>query len=165
MHYFCNKFEALKYLITALVISLYLVSCGPKVIYTHKVDIKQPWDYFSPVTFEYEITDTIEAYDLQLSVVHADNFTFENMYVNATTIFPDGKKITRPVSLQLANSNGDWLGTCSGDHCTIQIPISTGAYYKSTGKYSLIFDQYSRKGNLEGIQSLEMEITAHTTEK
>lgn len=151
----------MKYLIVAFVLTVSLISCGPKVIYDHKENVISPWDYDKPITFDYRIEDTIMAYDLQLVVYHSSDFTFENLYINATTIFPDGKKTTYPVSLQLAHPNGEWIGDCSGDKCKIKIEISSGAYYKLAGNYKLVIDQYARKKELNGIYAFEMKIIEH----
>jgi len=147
-----------KYIIGIVTIVI-LASCGPKVVFEKTEIIKNPWDYFSPVTFEYVITDTLVPYDLQLIIGHSSDFTYENLYINATTIFPDDKKTAHPVSLQLTNETGNWLGDCAGDNCKTKIEISPGAYYKKTGKYRLIIEQYSRKSSLEGINNLTLKIT------
>lgn len=141
------------------------MACGPNVIYDQTETIPKPWDYFSPITFEYKITDTLVPYDLQLLVDHTSSFTYENLYINATTIFPDGSKTSLPVSLQLASTSGDWLGDCSGDQCTSVIDISLRAYFKKVGKYSLIIEQYSRNSGLEGINEFTLKITEHQNTK
>ncbi len=142
-----------------------MTSCGPKVIYDQKVEVKNPWQYSSPATFEYEVLDTTISYDLQLDVTHTIDFSFENLYINATTVFPDGKKSTHPVSLQFANESGDWIGNCTGESCNIMIDISSGSFFKTVGKYGLNIEQYSRKDGLEGIKSLTLKITEHQNTK
>lgn len=105
------------------------------------------------------IEDTLKPYDLQLIVGHKSDFSFENLYINATTVFPEGDKTTYPVSLQLTDGSGDWLGQCSGDNCITKIEISPGAYYKKIGKYQIIIEQFSRKSSLEGINDLTLKIS------
>jgi gliding motility-associated lipoprotein GldH len=142
-----------------------MISCGPTVIYDQTETIEKPWDYFSPITFEYNISDTLMPYDLQLIVDHTSSFTYENLYINATTIFPDGNKTSHPVSLQLANASGDWLGDCSGDKCETAIEISSSAYFKKVGKYKLIIEQFSRNSGLEGINKFTLKIIEHQNTK
>ena len=142
-----------------------MMSCGPKVIFSDKQEIADKWTYASPNTFTYEIEDTLKSYDLQLIVDHNKDFKYENLYINASTVFPDGKKITNPVSLQMTNPESEWIGNCSGDQCTLSIDILSGAFYKSIGKYSLIIEQFSRSEILEGIKAIELKIIEHQSQK
>lgn len=135
-----------------------LCSCGPKVYFEHEEEISGPWTYDHPVRFDYTVRDTSIAYDLLLNINHSSTFSTENLYVNVTTIFPDGKQTTSPVSLELASKNGDWEGKCRGDVCQITINLTTASYYKSAGVYALIFEQYARLDSLKGIFSLELQL-------
>lgn len=150
--------KLLKICITAGMLAIILVSCGPKVIFSKTVSIDGPWKYNDSKSFEFEILDTLLPYNLVLEVRHAEDFSFENVYVNITTTFPDATKTTRPLSLQLADNNGYWQGNCSSGTCLTNIPLAEAAYYQKPGKYTLDFEQYSRKEDLEGILSLKIEI-------
>jgi len=133
-------------------------SCGPKTIFEQKEIVPNPWKYGDKISFTYEIQDTSKAYDLVLEMSHKSIFSFENIYLDVTTIFPEGEVITNPVSFQLSSSQSEWIGDCSGENCDISIEMSSKAYYKKAGKYQLIFEQYSRKESLEGINSLVVKI-------
>lgn len=133
-------------------------SCGPNVIFDQKEFISDPWLYNDKKKFDFEITDNTKTYDLILILTYSDVFSYENLYVNATTIFPDGSKTINPVSLQLADKNGGWIGDCSGDNCSIPISMSSSAYFKSNGKYTIILEQHSRKDSLEGISAVELKV-------
>ncbi|MBK9737379.1 MAG: gliding motility lipoprotein GldH [Saprospiraceae bacterium] len=148
----------MKYQILSFIIVFIVTSCGPKVIYSHKVNIPLKWKYNEEICFEYQISNRSSPYDLRLCLVHTAEYDYENMYVNVTTIFPTGKKTTNPVSLQLANSDGTWQGNCSGDLCTVEIEMSTKAFFENIGKYTLCFTQYSRKDSLEGLVSMELKV-------
>lgn len=137
---------------------LSLLACGPKIVYDKKLVLEEKWAYDRPLTFNYEISDTTKAYNLLMTIDHDNNFSYENLYVNATTIFPDAHKLSTPFSLQLSNQNGDWIGKCSGDECQIEIEISSKAYYKLKGNYILTFEQYARKDSLEGIKAISIKI-------
>ncbi len=135
-----------------------MYSCGPKTIYEQKENIPIPWNYGDKITFDYDIQDTTKAYNLILEISHKIDFSYENIYLNVTTIFPGGEVIKNPVSFQLSDSQTEWIGDCNGDNCVVKIDMSSKAYYKKTGKYQLIFEQHSRKENIEGINSLEVKI-------
>jgi gliding motility-associated lipoprotein GldH len=134
------------------------MACGPKVIYENEQPITQPWTYTDQVAFNFEVQDTSIAYDLHLDVEHNENFGYENAYIEVTTIFPNGKKVVSPLSLQLASSEGSWIGNCSGEKCEIDILLATKAFYNQKGKYSIMINQHSRSEKLEGINALKLKI-------
>jgi gliding motility-associated lipoprotein GldH len=138
------------------------ISCGPKIVYEQSRDIKQPWSYGQSLTYDFEITDTTKAYDLSLKVDHRSDFTYENMYVKVTTIFPDGKKVDHPLSLQLASPNGTWIGDCRGDFCSAKIFLASSAYYKHKGRYKINFEQFSRNDTIGGIKQMTLIVSEST---
>jgi gliding motility-associated lipoprotein GldH len=142
-----------------IICALILMSCGPKHIYQNKQEIAQPWSYNQQVIFDFEIIDTASAYDLTLDVIHASDFSYENMYVKVITTFPDGKQVNHPLSLQLAGKDGNWIGNCSGEKCSTPIALSSSAYYRSSGKYRMSFEQYSRKDTIRGIEALQLSVS------
>ena len=138
---------------------LSLWACNNAILYEETRTIPVPWKYADKVSFDYEVNDTTKAYDLLVKISHADNFAYENLYVMITTIFPGGDTTRNPLSLQLAGPDGQWQGSCSGQTCELSIPVSSGAYFKKPGKYSLIFEQFSREEELSGMEALGLTIT------
>ncbi len=151
-----QKFYPLKNIVILVLISTFIISCGPKVIYKHKETLGQAWLYGDSLWFEYEIVDISKPYNLKLNVNHSSSFSYENLYVNVTTVFPDSNKTSSPLSLQFSDSAGNWQGNCDSSNCDLTIEMSTKAYFQSAGKYTIIFDQFSRIESLEGVNSFEM---------
>ncbi|MBK9567815.1 MAG: gliding motility lipoprotein GldH [Saprospiraceae bacterium] len=143
--------------------SLLMISCYQDVIYDQKQDVPTPWKYDNKKDFTYEISDTTIAYDLIISLEHSSGFSFENLYLNTKTIFPDGHATISPVSIQLADDKGDWAGDCDGSKCITDIEMSSDAYFKIPGTYTLSFEQFSRNENLEGIHSIRIKVVKSKT--
>lgn len=137
---------------------MFLAGCGPNLIYKEKKVPSSPWAYGEKICFEFEIVNNAIPYDLLLHMIHTPDFGYENVYVLVTTTFPDQTKINHPVSLQMAKSNGDWEGDCSGSTCALSHSLSLKSYYKLPGKYNICFEQFSRIDKLLGIKSLELEV-------
>jgi gliding motility-associated lipoprotein GldH len=154
----------LKYFYFLLVVVL-LSSCGPKVIYENQIDVPEKWAYKDSLTYSFEVSDTLKPYDITLDISHNTTFGYENLYIYAVTVFPEGRRSANPVSLQLANSSGDWIGKCSGDHCQTKIQIASASYFKTMGKYKIIICQHSRQDLLEGIRSVGLKISESETPK
>ncbi len=146
----------MRYIIFFSLLSLW--ACNDSNLYEDTKTIPAHWKYADKIAFDYEVKDTTKAYDLLLKISHADNFAYENLYVMITTIFPGGDTTRNPLSLQIAGPDGQWQGSCSGQTCELSIPVSSGAYFKKPGKYSLIFEQYSREEALSGMETLGLTI-------
>ena len=138
---------------------LFFTACGPEVIYEEEVDFPENgWSYSDSTTFSYILDDVSQAYDLILDVEHGVDFAYQNFYVNLHTTFPNGKRQSEQLSLQLAGNFGIWLGDCSGDLCTLSIPFLQNIRYTLPGEYSLTVEQNSRDEPLAEIQGIGLRV-------
>lgn len=135
------------------------------MIYDHHIDTPKKWAYKDSLLYEFEVFDTLKPYDISLDISHETTFGYENLYIYAVTVFPEGKRSSNPVSLQLANNTGEWVGTCGSETCQMNINIAAESYFKTTGKYKIIISQHSRKDLLEGIESIGVRISESETKK
>lgn len=136
-----------------------LSSCNRDVIYEESLKVPgEAWDYQDTLSFNFEIPDTAKMYSMDLQVTHAGDYSFQNLYVQFHTVFPSGKSETRLVSLELAAQSGIWNGECSGNECTVEIPLQSKAVFQEAGKYTLSVEQYMRKNPLPGIQQMTLKI-------
>ena len=138
---------------------LLLSACGPAVVYDEEVALPGQWTYADSAVFAYEIADTSLRYDLQLSLKHTDAFPTQNLYARFVTAYPNGLRESQPVSLELADKYGRWLGDCGGERCTLTVPIQRGAQYPEPGRYGLILHQYGRTEALNGVEGVGLSVT------
>lgn len=156
---FALKYRTLKYVYFFIFFAfVVLTSCDDNVIYDQNQNINAPWKYGQKVDFDYSISDTTTSYDLTIIIEHSPSFKYENLYLNTTTVFPDGKITTYPVTFQLTDEKGDWSGSCGGNHCHAELQMAAGAYYKTPGAYKISFEQYSREEAINGIQAIRIKI-------
>jgi gliding motility-associated lipoprotein GldH len=135
-----------------------LSSCGPKVIYESGVTFPdQIWTYQDSIAFTFTPEKAETAYDLVLSVNHAIDFTWENVYIEIHTINEADQRTVQPLSINLSNGFGQWKGECGGDNCEIDILLATRRY-KNLFEQRLVFYQHSREEALEGINQLSFKI-------
>jgi gliding motility-associated lipoprotein GldH len=142
-----------------------LSACGPDYAYEQTLEIPESgWSYQDSLSATFEIPDTSTIYNLHLLVEHTTYFPFQNFYVEVSTQFPSGERLTEQVSLELAAQGGIWLGDCRGEVCTLDIPIQEGAYFNQAGTYQLSIHQYSRRDPLPEIKAIRFALEA-TDEK
>jgi len=154
----------LKYFYFLLSIVVF-ASCGPKVIYEHHIEVPQKWAYKDSLFYEFEVSDTLKPYDISLDITHEATFGYENLYIYTVTVFPEGKRSSNPVSLQLADTTGDWIGKCDDQECQTHINIAVASYFKTMGTYKIIICQHSRQDLLEGIGTIGVKISESETKQ
>lgn len=136
-----------------------LAGCGPVVVYEEQFDVAEDgWAYSDSLTYDLEVTDTIQPYDLVLSLAHSDAFSYENLYAMISTTFPDGRYTTQQLSLQLTDAADVWLGKCKDEYCVVDIPIAEHRRFKVPGKYTITIAQHGRQQRLAGIKSLTLRL-------
>lgn len=114
--------------------------------------------YSDSLQFEAEITDTSKVYDIELEVEHTPEYGFQNVYVRIHTEFPNGKRLSQPLSLELAGKAGNWLGKCGRTKCRLMVPIQQSAYFNELGMHRFIVEQYMRMDALPGITGIGLHI-------
>ncbi len=154
-----NKISMLKKLLFLLPICLLLTSCSDDFIFekTMKTDDGN-WSYEDVLQFDFTIADTSKKYDLLLEVEHAGDYGYQNLYVQFHTKFPSGEKKTQLVSLELASKSGIWNGQCSGNTCTVEIPLQTNTVFEETGEHSISVEQYMRENPLPSVAGMTLKI-------
>ena len=142
-----------------LLVSLFLFSCGSDYILNEKKEIpNQQWTYSDSLSFTMEVIDTAKKYNFYLDIEHLTEYSFQNVYIRLHSIFPDGKRVTEQISLELMNKNGRWKGDCNSEECNFRMPINEGAFFGQKGKHTFVIEQFMRKNPLEGIQSVALRI-------
>ena len=138
---------------------LLFTACSHEFTFEKTIDIPgASWGYENKLPFEFEVTDTTKAYQILLAVTHAGDFGLQNCYVQITTKFPTGEEIKQPVSLELAGQSGIWNGECSGNTCTVEIPLQGKAKFKQPGKHSITIEQFMRVNPLVGIKAISLKV-------
>ena len=116
------------------------------------------WDYSDAKIFTAEIKDTVQHYNIYISIRHQFNFEWRDIWVKIETTFPDGKQYEKRINLSLSKPDGKWFGDVLGDNCDIQIPIQMNAYFPELGKYTFKLSQDMRVNPLGYIKTVGMRI-------
>jgi gliding motility-associated lipoprotein GldH len=145
------------YVLFALVFSL--AACGPDYHFEEEKNIpNEQWTYRDTLDFKFSITDTTALYNLEVEFAYADSFPNQNVYVKFHTRFPDGKRLSKPLSFDFFDAEGKPAGKCSGSSCQAQIPIQQNAFFEKAGEYTITLEQFGRRNPLPGIKSVGLSI-------
>jgi gliding motility-associated lipoprotein GldH len=141
-------------LILIAVLSLSMSSCNSDIILDEKYAIPEyGWAYSEQAAFEFEIEDTTALYRMAVDIDHSTEFPFQNIYLRIHSVFPNDTTNVILHSVELQEPNGQWIGGCSGEDCSVRVILSENMYFNQTGKHKISFEQYTRRDSLKGIEN------------
>jgi gliding motility-associated lipoprotein GldH len=146
-------------LFLVIVLSCLFSACGPNYFYQSSKDIPDGiWRYKDTLDFPFTIEDTAALYRIYVDFSHSDTFPNQNLYMKISTLFPDGKRVSKPYSFDFFNAQGASNGSCSGRRCSLQAVLQENAVFRQPGKYVLTFEQFMRKDAVPGIRSVGLTL-------
>ena len=136
------------------------MSCAKeKTIFEKKYDISQhQWLYKDTLNFNFDITDTLALYDIQLTVRHDNTYPFQNLYTHISTQFPNAMRLQQTLNLDLADNTGKQIGEISGAHTTFKTDIQENAFFNALGKHTITLEQFTRRDTLDGIEQIGLSL-------
>lgn len=143
-----------------------LASCDTNAIIDQNTDLgNKQWSYDQKPSFEANITDTSQQYNMYINVRHTDDYPYSNMWVVVRTTLPNQPTQTQRVELPLADKQGKWYGTGMGDVITQQVMIQPNAVFRAAGKCRFELEQDMRLNPLPNVLSVGMRIERATNQK
>ncbi len=139
---------------------LFLVAaCDEESIYTSSLEIPNgKWDHENLLTYEVEVEDTSERFDLVLDVLHSTAYEYQNLYVNINTTYPDGNSRQQRLSVDMAAPTGQWYGNCNRSQCKLRVVLQENAFFNQHGRHQFQVEQYMREDPLVGIYSITFSL-------
>ena len=138
---------------------LALAACGPNYLFEENKDIpKGQWAYSDTLDFKFNVQDTAALYNLFVNFTYADSFPNQNIYVKFYTRFPDGKRLSKPLSFDFFDPSGNPTGKCSSTECQTQVAIQRNAFFEKAGEYTITLEQFGRRDPLSGIKTVGFSV-------
>lgn len=143
-----------------LVTTLVLFSCRPGSIYNESEQIPgQEWKADNTISFSAPVSDTLNAYDINLVVRSTSSYPYRNLFLFVETRSPDGYRIKDTVEYFLADEKGNWYGSGLGDINDLSVPFKTNVLFPDTGKYIFNIRHGMREEDLSGVSDIGIQIT------
>lgn len=139
--------------ILSIAVLLLMSACNSDVILEEDYKIPEyGWTFEEQASFEFEIEDTTALYRMAVDIDHSTEFPFQNIYLRIHSVFPNDTTNIIQHSVELQEANGQWIGGCSGEDCSVRVILSENMYFNQTGKHKISFEQYTRRDSLKGIE-------------
>lgn len=111
---------------------------------------KRQWFYRNHVSTQFEIKDHNKAYNIYFKLRHTADYRYANIFILAH--FVAGKQtVTKRYEYKLAENDGKWLGSGSGNIFNYTLPMLTNHRFAHNGKYTINVEQNMRDNPLNEI--------------
>ena len=111
-----------------------------------------------PLVFDVPVSDTVNKYNIFITVRNTSNYSFNNLYLFIDINSP--MKITERDTMEciLADADGKWLGNGLGDLWDNKILFKRNVKFQKTGIYEFILNQAMRVDSLPMITDAGLSI-------
>jgi gliding motility-associated lipoprotein GldH len=143
-----------------VLLAVFAASCKSKALYeVEKPVVATGWAYLDTLDFAFDITDTSKRYQMELSVIWADSFKHQNLYLKLGTIFAGGDKYKQVVrSYDLYDTDGKPIGTKSSGKYTTPFVLQETTQFKTAGTYHFTVAQNTRDSILMGVAGIKLKV-------
>lgn len=144
-----NKFF---FLILISIVGICSSGCNTNTV--ADIDVAMPqrnWSYVNKLKVGVDVKDALQRYNIYFKLRHTTDYRYANIFVLFRLKGPDGKTVTRRMEYRLAQVDGQWLGSGSGNLYTYELPLLTNFNFPVAGKYELEVEQNMRDNPLKEI--------------
>jgi len=146
----------------ALVAVFIMGLCGCDTANIVDYNVEMPahiWGYDRKVKAVIDVADPAQAYNIYFRVRNTGNYRYSNIFVLLNISGGGMKKQTRRFQYKLAEVDGQWTGSGSGNLFTTVAPMLTGYKFPNKGKYLLEIEQNMRDNPLHEITDAGIKIS------
>lgn len=115
------------------------------------------WSYVNRVKFDVTITDETVPYNLYLNLRVGGGYRYSNIYLLFSQKHLNKTAKTR-CQFQLANPDGEWLGSGSGNLYSYQLPLRRQYKFPAKGVYHFEVEQNMRDNPLHEVSDVGLRV-------
>lgn len=146
--------------LAGILLAVTSASCNRGTYYSDTVKMQDgQWSMYDPAGFACQFDDTVQVYDINLSVRTSTAYPYRNLFLFVRTTFPSGLVTADTVQAMLTDEKGKWLGKGAGDIRELIIPYKSDVYFPEKGEYHFSVVQGMRDTILRGVYDLGFRIT------
>lgn len=139
-----------------LIFVVFFSSCDDKRFYDEYVNLEGKWNKENKLKFSFEQKDTINLYNMFITVRNNNDYPFSNLFVITKLTQPDHKIKVDTLEYLMANPDGTLLGEGVTDTKHSKLWYKENFKFSKAGKYTLSIEQANREtGKIQGVQDLE----------
>ena len=139
---------------------LFLISCHQnEIFFEYKSLPKSGWNKDSLLTFNFNVSDTVPAYDVFIQVRHYGDYPYQNLW-----LFLENKNVSKniikrdTIEFFLADEFGKWLGSGVGPIKEMPVYYRQQIHFPDSGMYQIKIGQGMRDSVLVGVEKVGIRI-------
>lgn len=150
----------LTYCSLLLITILFFSSCTQLDTFEKNIQIpKHEWSYSNQPEINFNITDTISAYNVFVTLRHTDAYAYKNIWLFISTQQPGNSSFKKErFELILQNQKGEWIGTGMSDIWEVRYPLFSNIRFTKQGNYTIRLQQTMRDNPLLHIMNAGIRI-------
>ena len=142
-----------------IVVLLVASSCNKNTVFEKHHDFdKNTWAKTDIVTFEANIENVDQEYDILVAIRHTPSYAFANVIIGFTIETPAGEKRMMQHSLLIRSTDGKFLGEGLGDIYDISVPVYKKMLFKYPGKYKFTIENRMNLVEMPDLMSIGLII-------
>ena len=138
--------------------------CDSNRLYEKNHDFKdRAWLSNDNPAFDFEVTDTVKAYNLYCNVRNSVEYPYSRIFINYSLQDSSGTSVSKNMisAFLFEEKTGRPFGSSGlGDVYDQQVPILKNYQFKKSGTYSIKFEQFMRTDTLSGILAVGFRLEA-----
>lgn len=139
---------------------LFFCGCDTKNLVDNNLSMPSyNWGYDRKIKAVIDVADPAQPFSVYFKLRNTGNYRYSNIFVLLHISGGGMKKQTRRFEYKLAETDGQWTGSGSGNLFTIRVPMITGYKFPNKGKYLLEIEQNMRDNPLHEISDAGIEIS------
>lgn len=139
---------------------LWLGSCSSMDAFEKNAEIpKHEWSYSYQPEVKFNITDTVSAYNVFVTLRHTDAYAYKNIWIYLSTRQPGDSTFHKErFELILQDQEGRWIGTGMSDIYEVRYPLFNNIRFIKQGDYSIRLQQTMRDNPLLHVMNAGIRI-------
>lgn len=131
-------------------------SCDEKRFYDEYVSLEGKWTKKDQIEFSFEQKDTINLYNMFVTVRNNNEYPFNNLFLIVKVSQPDNFVKVDTLEYLMANADGTLLGEGITDTKHNKLWFKENFKFPKSGEYSVSITQANREtGKVKGVEELE----------
>tara|TARA_B110000438_G_C15639118_1_gene574460 strand:+ start:255 stop:728 length:474 start_codon:yes stop_codon:yes gene_type:complete len=142
-------------------VALLFFSCKEKNVHflAYKEIPNSSWEQKDSIDFEFEINDSLIAYDLFLELRTTTSYNWSNVFIFSDLKFPNQKTRRDTFEFELADKYGKWHGNKTGTTVENSLKLyNKKVNFPLIGNYHFTIHQAMRELSLKGIMDVGVKI-------
>ena len=143
-------------------VAIFFLSCDDQRVYERNIDFdSRYWLLNEKPELEFEISDTVQAYNLYCNVRNSLDYPFARIFITYYLKDSTGALMQKDLVSEFLfdEKTGEPFGESGlGDIYHHRIRLKQNFRFPYSGKYSMAFEQYMRRDTLQGVLAVGLRI-------